>query len=49
MLLPRLALVGAALLLPILLFEVVLRTRGPVLPGNYDTGAWLVRHPVYGH
>jgi len=48
-LVPRLALVCAALLLPILLFEVVLRALGPVLPGNYDTGAWLVRHPVYGH
>jgi hypothetical protein len=45
----RLGLLCAALLLPILLFEVVLRTLGPVLPGNYDTGAWLVRHPVYGH
>jgi hypothetical protein len=48
-LLARLGIVVGALLLPVLLFEVLLRTAGPVLPGNYETDAWLVRHPVYGH
>lgn len=47
--LARLALIGFALLLPLLFLEVVFRVAGPVLPGNYDTGAWLTRHPIYGH
>jgi hypothetical protein len=42
-------LVVASLLLPLLVIEVVLRVWGPVLPGNYNTGAHLVRHPRYGH
>ena len=49
LLLARVGIVCLALLLPLLILEVVLRVAGPVLPGNYDTGAWLVRHPVYGH
>ncbi len=49
LILARLALIGVALLLPLLFLEVVFRVAGPVLPGNYDTGAWLTRHPIYGH
>ena len=45
----RLGLVGTALLLPVLALELLFRLAGPVLPGNYDTGIRLVRHPVYGH
>lgn len=45
----RLGLALAALLLPVLAVELLLRAAGPVLPGNYDTGVRLVRHPVYGH
>ena len=37
------------LLLPLLVLEVALRTFGPFLPGNYDTGALVRRHPVLGH
>ena len=29
-------------------FEVTLRLFGPVLPGNYTSGAYLERHPIYG-
>jgi hypothetical protein len=49
LILARLALIGFALLLPLLFLEVVFRVAGPILPGNYDTGAWLTRHPIYGH
>ena len=28
--------------------EVSLRLFGPILPGNYTSGAYLERHPVYG-
>jgi hypothetical protein len=45
----RIGLILAALLLPVLLLEVLFRVAGPFLPGNYDTGVRLVRHPVYGH
>lgn len=45
----RVALVGSALLLPLLVLELGLRIFGPFLPGNYETGAYLVRHPLYGH
>lgn len=37
------------LLLPLLVLEVALRTFGPFLPGNYDTGAIVRRHPTLGH
>jgi hypothetical protein len=36
-------------LVPLLLLEASLRLFGPFLPGNYDTGAYLVRHPSLGH
>ncbi|MFN8636796.1 MAG: SGNH/GDSL hydrolase family protein [Chloroflexota bacterium] len=39
----------AGLLVPLLLLEVVLRLFGPILPGNYDTGAYLVRDETLGH
>jgi SGNH hydrolase-like domain, acetyltransferase AlgX len=31
------------------LLEIAFRWAGPFLPGNYDTGAYLVRDPRYGH
>lgn len=37
------------LLLPLLALEAALRLFGPVLPGNYDTGAYLVRDEALGH
>ena len=37
------------LLLPLLLLEAVFRFYGPILPGNYDTGAYLVRNEALGH
>ena len=37
------------LLSPLLILEVALRLFGPILPGNYDTGAYLVRHAELGH
>jgi lysophospholipase L1-like esterase len=45
----RLALVLTSVLVPILTFELLLRAFGAFLPGNYDTGAYLTRHPGYGH
>ena len=45
----RVALILSAFLLPVLALEVLFRVAGPFLPGNYDTGIRLVRHPVYGH
>jgi len=30
------------------LLEASLRLFGPILPGNYTSGAYLVRHPIYG-
>jgi hypothetical protein len=39
----------AGLLLPLLVLEFALRTFGPILPGNYDTGAYLVRNEELGH
>ncbi|MGE3912046.1 MAG: hypothetical protein AB7K36_21990 [Chloroflexota bacterium] len=47
--LARLALMLAAILLPVMAMEAALRLAGPFLPGNYDTGAYLTRHPRYGH
>ncbi|MFN8522915.1 MAG: SGNH/GDSL hydrolase family protein [Chloroflexota bacterium] len=38
-----------AVALPLLLLEVALRWFGPILPGNYDTGAYLVRNLELGH
>ncbi|MFN8636690.1 MAG: GDSL-type esterase/lipase family protein [Chloroflexota bacterium] len=37
------------LLLPLLLLEISIRLFGPFLPGNYDTGAFVRRHPTLGH
>jgi hypothetical protein len=37
------------LLAPLLLLEAALRLFGPILPGNYDTGHYLERHPTLGH
>jgi hypothetical protein len=44
----RLALIVVSLALPLLLCELLLRSLGPVLPGNYNTGTFLTPHPVYG-
>jgi lysophospholipase L1-like esterase len=38
-----------ALMAPLLLLEAMLRLFGPILPGNYDTGHYLVRHARLGH
>ena len=45
----RIGLILTAFLLPVLALEILFRVVGPFLPGNYDTGIRLVRHPVYGH
>ncbi|MCC6176824.1 MAG: SGNH/GDSL hydrolase family protein [Chloroflexi bacterium] len=45
----RLATVILAILVPLLLLEASLRLFGPWLPGNYDTGAYLVRNQELGH
>ena len=45
----RIGLILTAFLLPLLALEALFRVDGPFLPGNYDTGIRLVRHPVYGH
>ena len=47
--LPRLAAILFGLLLPLLVLEAALRLYGPILPGNYDTGAYLVRDEALGH
>ena len=36
-------------LAPLLVLEAALRLFGPILPGNYDTGHYLQRHPQLGH
>jgi hypothetical protein len=41
--------IGVGLLLPLVALEVALRLFGPILPGNYDTGAYLIRHAELGH
>jgi len=45
----RLAAIGLGLLVPVLVLEICLRVFGPFLPGNYDTGAYVERHPLLGH
>jgi hypothetical protein len=45
----RIVAVLVGLLLPLLMLEVALRLFGPFLPGNYDTGALVRRHPTLGH
>jgi hypothetical protein len=45
----RLSAILAGLLFSLLLLEVALRWFGPIIPGNYDTGAYLVRHETLGH
>lgn len=45
----RLLLVLLAVLLPLVVLEVAFRVAGPFIPGNYDTGSYLTRHPRYGH
>jgi hypothetical protein len=45
----RVAAVLAGLLLPLLALEAALRLFGPFLPGNYDTGPLVRRHPTLGH
>ena len=49
LLLARVLVVLVAVVVPLLLLEAALRLFGPVLPGNYDTGHYLQRHPVLGH
>ena len=45
----RLGLILGSLFLPVLLLETLFRVAGPFPPGNYDTGVWLVPHPLYGY
>ena len=45
----RLTAVLVGLLLPLVVLEGTLRLFGPILPGNYDTGAYLIRHATLGH
>ena len=45
----RALLVALAILLPLLALELAFRVAGPFLPGNYDTGSYLVRDARYGH
>ena len=45
----RALLVLLAIFLPLLALEVAFRVAGPFLPGNYDTGSYLVRDARYGH
>src|SRR5215471_5352242 len=45
----RLLLILLTVLTPLAVLEAGLRLAGPFLPGNYDTGAYLVRDPRYGH
>lgn len=44
----RLAIVLVTVLLVLGTLEASLRLFGPILPGNYTSGAYLERHPVYG-
>src|SRR4051812_16698809 len=45
----RAVLVVVAVAIPLIGLEIGFRVSGPFLPGNYDTGAYLVRDPRYGH
>src|SRR5215210_4761772 len=45
----RMLLVAVTVAAPLVGLEIGLRLVGPLLPGNYDTGAYLVRDPRYGH
>ena len=45
----RLAAVVLGVIVPLIALEWSLRAFGPWLPGNYDTGAYVQRHPVLGH
>lgn len=44
----RALIVALTVLLVLALLEASLRLFGPILPGNYTSGAYLERHPVYG-
>jgi hypothetical protein len=41
--------IAFGILIPLLALELALRAFGPFLPGNYDTGSLVRRHPVLGH
>jgi hypothetical protein len=45
----RLLAVLLGCLVPLLALELALRTFGPFLPGNYDTGQYVRRDPILGH
>jgi lysophospholipase L1-like esterase len=47
--LARVLAVCLGLLLPLVALEIMLRLFGPFLPGNYDTGQDVRRHPTLGH
>jgi hypothetical protein len=44
----RIALILVTVGLFLGVLEVALRLFGPILPGNYTSGAYLERHPIYG-
>ena len=48
-LLGRAAALLLGVLVPLLALEGALRVFGPFLPGNYDTGQYVARHPTLGH
>ena len=45
----RVVAIALGLVLPLLVLEVAIRLFGPFLPGNYDTGSMIRRHPILGH
>ncbi len=47
--LARVFAISVGLLLPLVALEIMLRLFGPFLPGNYDTGQDVRRHPTLGH
>jgi hypothetical protein len=45
----RLTAISLGLLAPLVALEIAIRLFGPILPGQYDTGAYLVRDATLGH
>jgi hypothetical protein len=45
----RLVAVALGVIVPLIALEIALRLFGPFLPGNYDTGPYVRRHPTLGH
>jgi hypothetical protein len=45
----RLTAICLGLLAPLVVLEIAIRLFGPIFPGQYDTGAYLVRDAALGH